>query len=189
MIARTFAALLLAAAVAPAYAAPKKQPVLVFDAKANDLETAPQAGACRINIVGIADRRFGKDGMGVDRPLATEAPERWIGAGLDTLKSYGYTVEHNPAPVPGALNLNVNLIRSYAWFAHMRINGMVALDVTVEGPDGVKPRKFRGTGSLTNMAGAESEQVAALNYALNHTVNQMAAGLAGDCAALKVAAR
>jgi len=189
MIARTFAALLLAAAVAPACAAPKKQPVLVFDAKANDLDTAPQAGACRINIVGVADRRFGKDGMGVDQPLVTESPERWISAGLATLKSYGYTVEYNPTPVPGALNLDVGLIRAYSWFAPMRINGMVALDVTLAGQDGAAPRKFRATGSLTNMASADAEQVMALNYALNHTVNQMAAGLASDCAALKVAAQ
>lgn len=189
MIARTLAALVLAAAVAPACAAPRKAPVLVFDAKATDLGTKPQPGACRINITGIADRRFGKDGMGTDRPLPTETPERWISAGLDTLKSYGYTVEHSPTPVPGALNLDVGIIRSYSWFTHIRINGMVALDVTLAGQDGAAPRKFRGTGSLTNMAGADAEQVMALNYALNHTVNQMAAGLASDCAALKVAAQ
>jgi uncharacterized lipoprotein YajG len=91
--------------------------------------------------------------------------------------------------VANALNLDVRLIRAYSWLGPMRINGMVAIDVLVASPDGAKVRKFRASGSKTNMMSANSEHVTALNQALNHMVNQMAVALASECAGAKLAAR
>lgn len=190
MSSRILIAALLAACSA-AQAAPETTPPtpLVYDAGANDKAPAVQPGACRINVVSISDARFAREGMGADAPLRTGAPEPWIGAGLASLKNYGYTVQQNAAPVADALNLDVKLIRSYSWFGNMRINGMVAVDVAIASPEGTRSRKFRASGSKTNMMGADSEHVTALNYALNHMVHEMATGLAGECAGLKVAAR
>lgn len=188
MMPRFLIAAALAATTMSAYAAPDKTP-LVYDSTVNDTVPAATAGACPINIVSITDNRFSKEGMGADTPIVTDSPEPWLSTGLDTLKAYGYTVQHSSTPVPNALNLDVKLIRSYSWYGHMRINGMVAVDVLVGSPDGAKLRKFRAAGSKTNMMGATSEHITALNYALNHMVNQMAAGLASECAARKLAAR
>lgn len=182
------AASVLALAALPAIAAPEKTP-LVFDASVSDARPALRKDACKLNIMGISDERFSKDGVGVDAPVATDAPQAWIGAGLESLKAYGYAVQRSNAPVAGAVNLDVRLIRAYTWLADMRINGMVATDVTLVSPSGSKTRKFRASGSKTNMWGASAEHVTALNYALNHMVHQMAEGLSSECAGLTVAAR
>lgn len=194
MSARILIAALLAACSAAALAAPETAPPtqlvsLAYDAGVNDKAPAMLPGACRINVVGISDNRFSREGMGADAPIRTGAPEPWIGAGLANLKQYGYTVQQGAGPAPDALNLDVKLIRAYSWFGNMRINGMVAVDVSIASPEGTRSRKFRASGSKTNMMGADSEHVTALNYALNHMVHEMAAGLASECAGLKVAAR
>lgn len=193
MNARILIAALLAACSAAAQAAETTPPTplvsLAYDAGVNDKVPAVLPGACRINVVGISDNRFAKEGMGADAPVRTGAPEPWIGAALANLKQYGYTVQQGAAPAADALNLDVKLIRAYSWFGNMRINGMVAVDVSIATPEGVRSRKFRASGSKTNMMGADSEHVTALNYALNHMVHEMASGLASECAGLKVAAR
>lgn len=172
----------------PALAAQEKTP-LVFDASVSDATPALRKDACKLNILGISDERFSKGGIGTDSPVTTEAPQAWVGTGLESLKAYGYTVGRSSAPVAGALNLDVRLIRAYTWLGHMRINGMVAADVTLVSPSGSRTRKFRASGSKSNMMNANSEHVTALNYAFNHMVHQMAAGLSSECAGATIAAR
>jgi hypothetical protein len=185
-----FAALSLVAC-ACTHAASTPAPVeitpMTYDSTVNDFVPARLNGACPINILHISDRRFNKESIGADSLIPAGATEPWLNGGLDMLKAYGFTVQHGEIPVPTALNLDVNLIRAYTWYGQMRINGMVALDVDLMTTAGQRTEKYRSLGSKTNMWGSKSEHVTALNYALNHTVHQMAQSLAAECAQRKLA--
>ncbi|PWF49105.1 hypothetical protein [Massilia glaciei] len=173
-----------------AHAAPVEKTPLSYDAQATEIvRITPLQGACAINFMSISDRRFTKDGIGADMPIPSGPPEPWISASLDTLKAYGFPVTHSASPVPGAVNLDVRLTRAYTWITHMRINGMVAIEAESKQADGVKTEKFRSAGSKTNMWGAKSEYVTALNYAVNSVVDQMAPALLRHCQSAKTAAR
>lgn len=171
----------------PAYAASAEPTVLRFDPSSSDVRVAPIAGACTINIMQISDQRFTKDGVGVDSPIPTDSPQAWIASSLDSLSSYGFTVKHSATPLPSAINLNVNLIRAYTWLGNMRINGMVAIDVTAPSMPNAGVEKFRAAGSKSNMMGANSEYVTALNYAVNNMVGKMAPALQKHCQNAKLA--
>lgn len=184
-----FAALAFGVLTASAAAAPIEITPLTFDAGSNDVTPVKQPGACQLNIVHLIDQRFGKDGIGAEFPVTTGATEPWVSAGLDSLKAYGFAVQHSGAPVPNAINMDVKLIRAYTWFGNMRINGMVAVDVDLALPSGAKSQKFRATGSKANMVNGKSEHVTALNYAINAMVNKMALSLQAECTQAKLALR
>lgn len=175
------------AAMPAAHAATDDTTALGYEPLSTDVTAVPLAGACAINIMRISDQRFTKDGVGVDSPVRTTAPATWIGASLDSLKAYGFTVQHNATPVPAAINLEVNLIRAYTWFGNMRINGMVAIDVTQPSMPDASAEKFRAAGSKTNMWGANSEHVTALNFAVNNMLHAMAPALQKRCQEAKLA--
>jgi hypothetical protein len=177
------------AASAALAAAPVELTPLTYDAVTSDVTPVKQPGACQINVVHVADERFGKDGIGADFPVATSPTDPWLSSGLDSLKAYGFTVQHTGAPIPNAINLDVKLIRAYTWFGHMRINGMVAVDVDMASPAGAKSQKFRAAGSKSNMWGAKTEHVTALNYAINSMVQKMAMSLQSECMQAKLALR
>lgn len=182
-------AILLAGAAGMSCAQTVEQTTVNYEPGSNDNTPAVQAGACAVNIVGVADARPAKDGISIDAPVPTAALESWVAGSLDTLRAYGYTVQHVNSVQPGMLNLDVRLIRAYTWFGHMRINGVVALDVAVRDPSGQQMRKFRASGSKNNMMGAKSEHVTSLNYALNNVVDQMAHALTGECGQRRLAWR
>ncbi len=165
---------------------------LVFAYEANAVETAPAPlpSACSINIVSIADKRNNVDSINADYPISAGEPLSWIGTGLGSLKAYGYGVQQNATPLANAVNLDVELIRSYTWFGNMRINAMVAMDVGVTPAGGErKVLKFRASGSKVNMWGATSEHLTALNYAFNNLMNKMAATLQAACTESKLAVK
>lgn len=178
---------LAACALAQAAAVPAELTPMTYSDTVSDTVPSILPGACRVNVLRVTDGRFGKESIGIDAPIRASAPEPWVDTGLDRLKAYGFTVQHNATPVAGALNLDVRLIRAFTWLGHMRINGMVALDVDLDGGAGKRSEKYRALGSKTNMWGAKDEYVTALNYALNHTVYQMAQSLAQQCVANKLA--
>lgn len=65
----------------------------------------------------------------------------------------------------------------------MRINGVVAMDARLTTPAGKQiDRKYRASGSKTNMVGAVDEYMTTLNYAMNNLLAQLAADLQGICA-------
>ncbi len=181
-------AIACACAAAPAaQAATDEKTVLTFEPGSRDIAPARLAGACAVNIMSINDHRLTKDSIGVDTVTPTDAPQAWISKSLDGLTEYGFKVQHSATPVPDALNLNVDLIRAYTWFGNMRINGMVALDVTQPAMPDAPAAKYRAAGSKTNMWGANSEHVTALNYAVNGLLNQMAPSLQKRCMEAKLA--
>lgn len=176
-------------ALPSASAAAGEQTVLKFDAGSSDVRAVALAGACTINIMQVNDQRFTKDGVGVDSSIPTDPPQTWIANSLDSLAAYGFTVQHSATPVPTAVNVNVNLIRAYTWFGNMRINGMVAVDVTFPARPDAPVEKFRSAGSKSNMMGANSEHVTALNYAANHMVSKLAPALLKHCKDAKLASK
>jgi hypothetical protein len=184
-----FAVLAFAALTASAAAAPVEITPLTYDAGTNDFTPVKQAGACQLNIVHLTDQRFARNGVGADAPVVTGETEPWVSSALDSLKAYGFTVQHSGAPIPNAINMDVKLIRAYTWFGNMRINGMVAVDVDLALPAGAKSQKFRATGSKNNMMGSKSEHVTTLNYALNAMVHKMAMSLQAECTQAKLALR
>ncbi|NHZ61144.1 hypothetical protein [Massilia genomosp. 1] len=177
---------LLSCLLAVSAGAAETKVALNYEAASSDVVAKPVAGACAINIVSISDQRPTKDGIGADFPVPTDSPEPFVSASLDALKEYGFTVSHSKTAVPQAVNLDVRLIRAYTLFGHMRINAMVALDVTAQG---AAQEKFRATGSKANMWGAQSEHVTALNYATNTMLASMAPALAAHCGKAGIAAR
>lgn len=171
---------------AGAHAAPAPT-TMTYDSGPNDLSVARLPHACLINIRQVTDERFNKESISTDTPVSTSALEPWVNSGLDGLTAYGFNVQHSSQLVPAALNLDVRLIRAFTWLGDMRINGMVALDVDLAAADGKRLQKYRAFGSKTNMAGSNSEHVTALNYALNHTLYEMAQSLAAECGQSKLA--
>jgi hypothetical protein len=159
---------------------------LVYEPASTDVQAQRQAGACTINIMHIADARPMKESIGVDTAIPSGPTEPWLSASFDSLKLYGFTLTHADTPQPQAVNLDVALIRAYSWFGPMRINGMVAVDVALNSPQGVLKEKFRATGSKTNMWNAKTEHVTALNYALNAMIFNMAPVLKHHCELAKL---
>jgi hypothetical protein len=179
--------MLLAGAAGMSCAQTAEQTAVAYEAGSNDNSPAPQPGACAVNIVGVSDARPAMEGISIDQAVPTGALDGWIASSLDTLKAYGYQVQHTSAPQPGMLNLDVRLIRAYTWLGHMRINGVVALDVAVVDPAGPRSMKFRAGGSKSNMMSAKSEHVTALNYAANSVVDRMAHALTSECSGRRLA--
>lgn len=177
---------LLACLLAAGASAAETKVALNYEAGSSDVVAKPVAGACAINILTISDQRPTKSGIGADFPVPTDSPEPFVSASLDALKEYGFTVSHSETALPQAVNLDVRLIRAYTWFGHMRINAMVALDVTAQG---AAQEKFRATGSKANMWNGQSEHVTALNYATNTMLASMAPALAAHCGKARVAMR
>lgn len=174
-------------ASARAAAEPVEITPMAYEENVSDVPAAKLPAACAINIIQVTDQRFSKESIGAEFPVVASAPEPWITSGLDSLKTYGFTVQRNSQPVANAVNLNVRLIRAYTWYGPMRINGMVAMDVDVMGNNGQRTEKFRATGSKSNMWNGKSEHVTALNYALNHTLYKMAQSLQNECTHSKLA--
>jgi hypothetical protein len=168
------------AASAPA-SLPEEITPMAYDGTVSDLVPAKLDGACTLNILRVSDRRFNQESIGAEFPVQATAPEPWVDSGLNRLKSYGFTVLRGEQPVPAALNLDVRLIRAYTWYGQMRINGMVAMDVDLINANAQSTEKYRALGSKSNMWNGKSEHVTALNYALNHTIHQMAQSLAAVC--------
>lgn len=187
---KNFVFLAAAALCAPlSYAAVDVVP-LAYDAATSDRPAAVLPGTCDINIVNASDQRNNKETIGwlftVPQEGAGDAVS-WINDGLANLKAYGFTVQRSAAPVSGALNVNVRLIRAYTWPGGMRINGTVAMDVGVLKADGSEDIfKIRANGSKANMMGAQSEFVTALNYAANNAYSTLAANLQSRCANSKI---
>ncbi len=157
---------------------------LTYDASVTDIPAVKLSNTCNINIVQISDQRFSKENLGTEMPVPITAAEPWLESGFGKLKEYGFNVQRNNQAAANALNLYVRLIRAYTWFGDLRINSMVAMDVDFDA-EGQNTEKFRATGSKTNMVGAKSEHVTAINYALNHTIHKMAQSLQTRCAQVK----
>jgi hypothetical protein len=155
-----------------------------YDAKTSDATPARLPGACAITVTRIADQRNNKETVGSEfKPLYSRDPVPWVGAALGTLAAYGYTVSTADRPRPGQAAIDGALIRAYTFHGPMRINGVVALDATLTTPSGRQiSRKYRASGSKTNMAGGTEEYMTTLNYAINNLVAQMAVDLQKVCA-------
>jgi len=186
----SIAAALVLACTAATAASPQAEngPVaLTFDPWVTDVKPLKLAGTCTINVVAISDARRTRDGIGADAPVPAGPPEAWIKSTLDSLKKYGFTVQHGNTPLPNAVNLDVRVTRAYTWHNQMRINSMLALDVAVSTAQGSSTEKFRAAASKTNVWGANSEHVTALNYAANSMVFKMAPALKKKCAGVTLA--
>ncbi len=174
------AALLIAGAPAAAQDAVS----MVYDPKA--VETPPQkvAGACALAVIGIADNRNNKETVGSEfRPLLSKDPTPWVGAALGQLGDYGYTVARAGGAKPGVVAINAALTRAYTFHGPLRLNGVVAMDARITTAAGRQmDRKYRASGSKTNMWGAVDEYMETLNYAMNNLLAQLAADLQKACA-------
>jgi hypothetical protein len=175
-----FAALLLACAPATAQEAVSMN----YDAKAYDGSPARLPGACALTVTGISDQRNNKETVGSEyRPVMSRDPVPWVGAALEQLRAYGYTVASAGSAKPGEVAISAALTRAYTFHGPMRINGVVALDARITTASGKQvERKYRANGSKTNMMGAVDEYMTTLNYAINNLLAQLAADLQEACA-------
>jgi hypothetical protein len=163
--------------------------VMAYEATAVDVVPVPLPSACAVNIASVTDQRNNMESISADRSLPSQGAVTWVKSGLDNLKVYGYRVQQNPTPMPDAVNVDVQLIRSYTWFGNMRINGTVAMDVGITPVGGARQvQKFRALGSKTNVWGAPSEHLTTLNYAFNNLSSKLAVALQSACAGAKTAA-
>lgn len=177
-----FPALLFAVSTATVAAPPA--PIAFVYETANDVAPVVLPGACQVNIMSVRDARPSIGRVHVEGPLTSGPTEQWIQDSFDSLKAYGFRVAHSKTPLPKAVNVDATLIRGYTWFGHMRINGMVAMDLTMQASGVKKSEKFRAIGSKANIWGADSEFITALNYAVNHTMFNVAKALQRECAGL-----
>lgn len=177
--------LLLGLSGACASEASKTTP-LVYSTAHRDVKPAPLPQACTLNVVSIDDRRPNTENVSADHALLASEPIGWIRAGLDSLREYGFTVRHSDRAAPDAINLDIGLVRAYAWTSHLNLNGMVALDVGIAAMGAERRQhKFRASGGKANWAGSDSEYLATINYAFNHLLRKMAVQLNAVCAAGK----
>jgi len=150
-----------------------------------DVVPAPLAGACSIAIAPAVDIRPNKETIGHEfKPILSGDPAPWVGAALDDLKRYGYAVQRvdSPGPKPGMIVVRPELYRAYTWHGHLRINGMVAMNVEFITPSGKHIRKkYRASGSKNNWAGATAEYMTALNYAMNNAIARIAGDMTRLC--------
>lgn len=175
---------------ADAIAQGKEKLVLAYNAAEVDTPPVRLSTTCTLNVTSVADRRNNVENISSDHELPAGDPTPWIKSGLENLKVYGYDVRQNPTPMAGAVNLDVQLIRSYTWMGNMRINGMVAMDVGITPAGGTRTvQKFRASGSKTNMWGASSEYLTTLNYSFNNVLQKMATSLQAACSEAKTATR
>jgi hypothetical protein len=139
----------------------------------------------------IQDARRSRLNVGVDMPIAAEAPEPWVKASIDSLKQFGFKIQHNKAPTANALNLDVRLIRAYTWISALRANAMVAIEVDITSPQGSITEKYRAYDSVEkiSMFNPKSEHIAALNLAANSMAIRLAESLHKQCSVAKLAAQ
>jgi uncharacterized lipoprotein YajG len=177
--------ILCLAAAAAGGAAAQEAVSMTYDANLSDTPAAKMPGTCGVTVTGIADRRNNTETVGSEfKPLLSRDPVPWVRAAFGGLGAWGYAVDSAPAAKPGEVAIDAALIRAYTFHGPMRINGVVALDAHVTTPSGKRiDRKYRAFGSKTNMMGATSEYMDALNYAINDLLGKLAADLKEFCAA------
>ncbi len=157
---------------------------MAYDPKTVDVLPVTLSGACAVTVTEISDQRNNKETVGTDfRPLVSPDPLPWVGAALANLSAYGYTVARADKSKASDVAISAALTRSYTFLGPMRINGVVALDARLTTPSGRQiARKYRASGSKTNMMGAVDEYMTTLNYAMNNLLAQLAADLQEICA-------
>ncbi|MES2536670.1 MAG: hypothetical protein V4632_12440 [Pseudomonadota bacterium] len=156
---------------------------MIYEAAATDEVPAVLAGACTLSIGAISDERNNKESVSADfgRVLSGD-PVPWLGTAFDSLAAYGYKVVKGDKPARGGIVMHAAIKRSYVYHGPMRLNGVVALDTVLTLPSGEKlSRKYRASGSKTNMASMNSEYMTTLNYALNGLLGKMSADLESIC--------
>lgn len=175
--------LLVVALPAGAYEADRVS--MNFEPDSIDVPPAPLTGACSVAIAQATDIRPNKETIGHEfRPILSGDSVPWVGAALEDLKRYGFTVQRLDTlkPVAGTIVVRPELYRSYAWHGHLRINGMVAMNVEIITPSGKHvARKYRASASKNNWAGATAEYMTALNYAMNNAVARLAGDMVKLC--------
>ncbi|QGZ41189.1 hypothetical protein IP92_00103 [Pseudoduganella flava] len=148
-----------------------------------DAETTPKplVQNCAINVA-LSDGRTNRDTIGrIDITESVVAGDMlpWLGAVVDRLSAYGYTVVHG-APGGGGVNVEVRLTRAYTFYVPGHLGGMLALEVAV--PGRATPVKIRGAKlrPWRNWGGA-ANHVAALNGAADGVVDDLAKALSQVC--------
>jgi hypothetical protein len=146
-----------------------------------DLSPRPLVQNCAVKVV-LGDGRTNRDTIGrIDVTESVVAGDvlPWLGAVVDRLNVYGYTVVHG-APDRGAVNIEVRLTRAYTFFVPGHLGGMLAVEVTV--PGRTAPVKLRRAmlRPWRNWGGA-SNHVAALNRAADGVVDDLAKALKPSC--------
>lgn len=173
--------LFLGAITTPCFAAGPL--VLKYDAATRDATPKAISQACTINFVSFSDMRNNQENIGHDlKTLVADNVMPWFEQGLFGLKAYGYSTKREASTEKGVLNVEARLTRSYVFQAGPRINSVVAFELLATSPKGQQHLlKIRAFGSKTNMMGADSEFVAAMNYAINNALVKAARRLEEPC--------
>lgn len=160
-----------------------EQVSMQYDAADTESPVVPLAGGCPVTIVSVKDMRQNKESVGSEfKPVASGDPAPWMTAALSNLKMWGFAATSAARPAPGSLGVSAELTRSYVWHGPMRLNGMVAMNVTYELPSGQRiVRKYRASASKNNWNNGTGEFMTTLNLALNNTLAKMATDLQKLC--------
>ena len=176
----------------PAAAADAPMP-LAYEVAAREAPAVARQGTCPIQVVPTDDQRQNKLTIGASMrgPLLTGDASPWVTDGLLQLKDYGFPVQRaaaGAAPTDGLL-VKTSISRAYTWQVGLKLFGMVAVKAQFVDKNGVLQEKhYRAHGDKTNMWGASSEYVTALNYGLNNLLRAMADDLTLLCKGTKVEA-
>lgn len=166
------------------FAAQAGEPVLLsYEPATADNTPDVKVSDCTVHVARVVDGRNNRDTIGHEFSaiVATGVPE-WASSAFDRLSAHGFKVVRTDAARPGGITIAPTLIRAYTFHGPMRINGVVAFDNQVTMPDGrTELRKLRAAGSKANMAGATSEYLTSMNYAINNAMDQLAASLVPLC--------
>jgi len=183
---KTICSMVLFLMVSSLYAA--DQVDMKYDSAVHEHIPAPLPGACTIIVGKISDDRPNKETVGNEfRTLLSGDLKPWITEALNNLTAYGFKVirSDDAQQNANAITVNADLYRSYSWNGPMRINGMVAMEVEYirAGAEPTK-HKIRAFAGKTNWAGATSEYMTALNFAMNNVLDKLAKELEGVCQAI-----
>lgn len=161
---------------------------MAYESESADILPTKLPVSCTVNLLSITDERNNKESVGSAlKALVSGDPIPWVGAALDHLDSYGYRVIRGDKLSDGGVAMSAALTRSYVYHGPLRINGMVAIDVQfiLASGESIK-RKYRASGSKTNLVGATTEYMTTLNYALNSLLDKLAVDLQTMCAGNKL---
>jgi hypothetical protein len=188
----TLPAALAQTAAQPTAAADAPMP-LTYEVAARETPAVVRQSTCPILVVPTDDQRLNKLTIGASMrgPLLTGDASPWVTDGLLQLKDFGFAAQKAPAgaaPTEG-LMVKTTLSRAYTWQVGLKLFSMVALKAQFVDKNGVLQEKhYRAHGDKTNMWGASSEYVTALNYGLNNLLRAMADDLTLLCKGTKVEA-
>lgn len=163
------------------------------------LRPAQNAGKdCVLAVTQIDDLRKNRDTVGGstfrieafpnNAPLAVRSLRsgdgvKWMRSAMESMKRYGFAVQHPQVadPVPGVLPVDISLKIAHAWTAGFTLNSHVAIEATFQTQGGKSARRYHGFGTKTNWWNANGEYMETLNLAMSEILDSLVRDASASC--------